>query len=81
MTPVVPMDIPDATRSEDKLVTMVPNICRQERKTVPGYTATETGRHSINMQLAGDLWKNADATMLDKQRSLKIMYDLYTRRE
>jgi hypothetical protein len=29
------------------------------------------------MQLTGELWKNADAITLDKQRSLKITYDLY----
>jgi hypothetical protein len=31
----------------------------------------------FNMQLTSELWKNDDATTLDKQRSLKIIYDLY----
>jgi hypothetical protein len=31
----------------------------------------------FNMQLTSELWKNDDATTLDKQRSLKITYDLY----
>jgi hypothetical protein len=29
------------------------------------------------MQLTSELWKNDDATTLDKQRSLKITYDVY----
>jgi hypothetical protein len=29
------------------------------------------------MQLTSEMWKNDDATTLDKQRSLKIFYDLY----
>jgi hypothetical protein len=31
----------------------------------------------FNMQLTSELWKNEDTTTLDKQRSLKIIYDLY----
>jgi hypothetical protein len=31
----------------------------------------------FNMQLTSMLWKNDNATTLDKQRSLKIIYDLY----
>jgi hypothetical protein len=29
------------------------------------------------MQLTSESWKNGDATTFDKQRSLKIIYDLY----
>jgi hypothetical protein len=32
---------------------------------------------SFNMELTNELWENSEATTLDKQRVLKIIYDLY----